>query len=72
MLPENGDGVASGISVKEAVLPFNRFRRVDGEGVDTVLGPEMKSTGEVMGIASTFGAALAEADVEAESISGGG
>lgn len=65
MLPENGDGVASGISVKEAVLPFNRFRRVDGEGVDTVLGPEMKSTGEVMGIASTFGAAFAKSQIAA-------
>ncbi|MEY3685622.1 MAG: hypothetical protein RJB00_572, partial [Actinomycetota bacterium] len=65
ILPENGDGVASGISVKEAVLPFNRFRRVDGEGVDTVLGPEMKSTGEVMGIASTFGAAFAKSQIAA-------
>ena len=65
MLPENGDGVACGISVKEAVLPFNRFRRVDGEGVDTVLGPEMKSTGEVMGIASTFGAAFAKSQIAA-------
>ncbi|MFM7500701.1 MAG: carbamoyl-phosphate synthase large subunit, partial [Actinomycetota bacterium] len=65
MLPEIGDGVASGISVKEAVLPFNRFRRVDGEGVDTVLGPEMKSTGEVMGIASTFGAAFAKSQIAA-------
>ena len=65
MLPANGDGVAKGISVKEAVLPFNRFRRVDGEGVDTVLGPEMKSTGEVMGIASTFGAAFAKSQIAA-------
>ncbi|MSO34573.1 MAG: carbamoyl-phosphate synthase large subunit, partial [Candidatus Nanopelagicaceae bacterium] len=65
MLPDNGDGVAKGISVKEAVLPFNRFRRVDGEGVDTVLGPEMKSTGEVMGIASTFGAAFAKSQIAA-------
>ena len=64
-LPEIGDGVASGISVKEAVLPFNRFRRVDGEGVDTVLGPEMKSTGEVMGIAPTFGAAFAKSQIAA-------
>ena len=65
MLPDSGDGVAKGISVKEAVLPFNRFRRVDGEGVDTVLGPEMKSTGEVMGIASTFGAAFAKSQIAA-------
>ena len=38
------------IAVKEAVLPFNRFRDADGQGVDSLLGPEMKSTGEVMGI----------------------
>jgi carbamoyl-phosphate synthase large subunit len=44
------------VSVKAAVLPFGRF-----PGVDTVLGPEMKSTGEVMGIASSFGTALAKA-----------
>ncbi len=60
VLPEVGDGVANGISVKEAVLPWNRFRRVDGTGVDSVLGPEMKSTGEVMGIADTFGEAFAK------------
>jgi carbamoyl-phosphate synthase large subunit len=65
MLPKSGDGIAKGISVKEAVLPFNRFRRADGEGVDTVLGPEMKSTGEVMGIASTFGAAFAKSQIAA-------
>lgn len=50
LLPITGDGVAKGISVKEAVLPWNRFRRTDGRGVDAVLGPEMRSTGEVMGI----------------------
>jgi len=44
------------ISVKEAVLPFDRF-----DGVDTLLGPEMKSTGEVMGIAENFGTAYAKA-----------
>ena len=49
-LPAFGDGVAKGVSVKEAVLPWNRFRRSDGRGVDAVLGPEMRSTGEVMGI----------------------
>jgi len=59
-LPNTGDGVAHGISVKEAVLPWNRFRRVDGTGVDSVLGPEMRSTGEVMGIADTFGEAYAK------------
>ncbi|UCE54942.1 MAG: carbamoyl-phosphate synthase large subunit [Desulfobacterales bacterium] len=48
------------ISVKEAVLPFDRF-----PGVDILLGPEMKSTGEVMGIASEFGAAYAKAQLGA-------
>jgi carbamoyl-phosphate synthase large subunit len=46
------------VSVKEAVLPFNRF-----PGVDTVLGPEMRSTGEVMGIDSTFGLAFAKSQI---------
>jgi carbamoyl-phosphate synthase large subunit len=60
LLPSSGDGKANGVSVKEAVLPWNRFRRVDGKGVDAVLGPEMKSTGEVMGIANTFGEAYSK------------
>jgi carbamoyl-phosphate synthase large subunit len=64
-LPESGDGVAKGISVKEAVLPWNRFRRMDGRGVDAVLGPEMRSTGEVMGISSTFGASYAKSQISA-------
>ncbi len=59
LLPAEGDGADmpfdSYICVKEAVLPFNRFT-----GVDTVLGPEMKSTGEVMGIDSGFGVAYAK------------
>lgn len=42
------------IAVKEAVLPFKRFRTREGRIVDTVLGPEMRSTGEVMGIDSDF------------------
>jgi carbamoyl-phosphate synthase large subunit len=58
-------GVPRGISVKEAVLPWNRFRRRSGEGVDTVLGPEMKSTGEVMGIARDFGSAFAKSQISA-------
>ena len=62
MLPK-GNGVAKGISVKEAVLPWNRFRRVDGRGVDSVLGPEMRSTGEVMGIAATFGESYAKSQI---------
>ena len=65
ILPKAGDGHANGVSVKEAVLPFNRFRRVDGTGIDTVLGPEMKSTGEVMGIASNFGLAFAKSQTAA-------
>src|SRR6202035_4809361 len=46
------------VSVKESVFPFVRF-----PGVDTILGPEMKSTGEVMGGASTFGVAFAKAQL---------
>jgi len=63
MLPNAGDAIAKGISVKEAVLPWNRFRRRDGRGVDAVLGPEMRSTGEVMGIAATFGEAYAKSQI---------
>jgi carbamoyl-phosphate synthase large subunit len=58
MLPR-GDGADlpfdAPICVKEAVLPWSRFR-----GVDTVLGPEMRSTGEVMGIDHSFGTAFAK------------
>jgi carbamoyl-phosphate synthase large subunit len=64
MLPPAGDGgmlpLDAPIAVKEAVLPFDRFRTVDGQGVDTVLGPEMRSTGEVMGIDEVFGTAYAK------------
>jgi len=52
--------VPTHVSVKEAVLPFDRF-----PGVDTLLGPEMKSTGEVMGIDEKFGAAYAKAQLGA-------
>ncbi len=65
MLPQTGDAVASGVSVKEAVLPWNRFRRSDGRGVDSILGPEMRSTGEVMGISSSFGESYAKSQIEA-------
>ena len=65
LLPNSVDGVAKGISVKEAVLPWNRFRRTDGRGVDAVLGPEMRSTGEVMGIAETFGESYAKSQISA-------
>ncbi|MDH6180974.1 carbamoyl-phosphate synthase large subunit [Microbacteriaceae bacterium SG_E_30_P1] len=50
----------SPVSVKEAVLPFKRFRTVEGLVVDSVLGPEMRSTGEVMGIDSNFPKAFAK------------
>jgi carbamoyl-phosphate synthase large subunit len=65
LLPDSADGRAKGISVKEAVLPWNRFRRTDGRGVDAVLGPEMRSTGEVMGIAETFGESYAKSQISA-------
>ena len=65
ILPNAKLGSAQGVSVKEAVLPWNRFRRIDGQGVDSVLGPEMKSTGEVMGIAPSFGAAFAKSQIAA-------
>ncbi len=48
------------VAVKEAVLPFKRFRTVEGHIVDSVLGPEMRSTGEVMGIDSNFPKAFAK------------
>lgn len=53
------------IAVKEAVLPFTRFRRPDGAVLDTILGPEMKSTGEVMGLAPSFGVAFTKAEAAA-------
>jgi carbamoyl-phosphate synthase large subunit len=52
--------VPAHVSVKEAVFPFNRF-----PNVDTLLGPEMKSTGEVMGIDRTFGLAFAKSQMAA-------
>jgi carbamoyl-phosphate synthase large subunit len=64
MLPQQGDGgelpADAPVAVKEAVLPFNRFRTPTGQGVDPLLGPEMKSTGEVMGIDASFGPAFAK------------
>jgi carbamoyl-phosphate synthase large subunit len=64
ILPPSGDGgslpLDASVAVKEAVLPFGRFRDPSGAGVDTVLGPEMRSTGEVMGIDATFGTAYAK------------
>ncbi|MFN5592362.1 MAG: carbamoyl-phosphate synthase large subunit [Aphanizomenon sp.] len=52
--------IPSHIAVKEAVLPFSKF-----PGTDTILGPEMRSTGEVMGIDSDFGRAFAKAELGA-------
>jgi carbamoyl-phosphate synthase large subunit len=64
LLPDHGDGAdlppTSPVSVKEAVLPFHRFRTPEGHGVDSLLGPEMKSTGEVMGVDASFGKAFAK------------
>ena len=69
MLPTEVDGgslpLEHPIAVKGAVLPFNRFRRPDGTLLDTLLSPEMKSTGEVMGLASNFGAAFAKGEIAA-------
>jgi carbamoyl-phosphate synthase large subunit len=69
LLPATGDGgvVPAGapVSVKEAVLPFKRFRTRAGKGVDSLLGPEMKSTGEVMGIDTAFGPAFAKSQAAA-------
>ncbi len=62
-LPELGmssDLTAAGVFVKTPVFPFVRF-----PGVDTIVGPEMRSTGEVMGGASTFGGAFAKAQIAA-------
>jgi len=61
-LPHERQGIGFGdhVSVKEAVLPFDRF-----EGSDALLGPEMRSTGEVMGIARDFPTAFAKAQAAA-------
>ncbi|MGW0754109.1 carbamoyl-phosphate synthase large subunit [Streptomyces sp. NPDC002587] len=69
LLPKTGDGgtlpIDAPISVKEAVMPWSRFRDIHGRGVDTVLGPEMRSTGEVMGIDAVFGTAYAKSQAGA-------
>lgn len=69
MLAPSGDGAHAAqdapIAVKEAVLPFHRFRRADGAAIDSLLGPEMKSTGEVMGIDRDFGSAFAKSQTAA-------
>ncbi|EHB50485.1 carbamoyl-phosphate synthase, large subunit [Mycolicibacterium rhodesiae JS60] len=69
VLAPAGDGATPApnapIAVKEAVLPFHRFRKADGSGIDSLLGPEMKSTGEVMGIDRDFGSAFAKSQTAA-------
>jgi carbamoyl-phosphate synthase large subunit len=69
LLPASGDGgdlpADAPIAVKEAVLPFHRFRTAGGDQVDSILGPEMKSTGEVMGFDETFGTAFAKSQAAA-------
>ncbi|WP_030014189.1 carbamoyl-phosphate synthase large subunit [Curtobacterium sp. S6] len=64
-LPSHMDGADlpddTAIAVKEAVLPFNRFRTKTGAAVDSLLGPEMRSTGEVMGLHTFFDTAFAKA-----------
>lgn len=69
LLPAEVDGGAmpadAPFAVKEAILPFRRFRTTTGEAIDSILGPEMRSTGEVMGIDSRFGAAFAKSQLRA-------
>jgi carbamoyl-phosphate synthase large subunit len=69
ILAKIGDGGTTArnapVAVKEAVLPFHRFRKADGAQVDSLLGPEMKSTGEVMGIDHDFGSAFAKSQTAA-------
>ena len=69
LLPQHGDGGAvpmdAPVAVKEAVLPFHRFRKADGSVIDNLLSPEMKSTGEVMGIDADFGRAFAKSQTAA-------
>ncbi|OUM39495.1 carbamoyl-phosphate synthase large subunit [Arthrobacter sedimenti] len=69
LLPAKGDGgslpLDAPVSVKEAVLPFSRFRTPEGTVVDSLLGPEMRSTGEVMGIDKYFDTAFAKSQAAA-------
>ncbi|WP_153506204.1 carbamoyl-phosphate synthase large subunit [Cumulibacter manganitolerans] len=64
VLPRTGDGgtlpLDAPIAVKEAVMQFHRFHTPEGKIIDNVLGPEMKSTGEVMGLDLQFGTAFAK------------
>ena len=67
ILPPQGDGGRlpdhAPMAVKEAILPFKRFRTREGKVVDSLLGPEMRSTGEVMGIDRDFGSAFAKSQM---------
>ncbi|MDR8018687.1 carbamoyl-phosphate synthase large subunit [Nesterenkonia aerolata] len=67
VLPAAGDGshlsAEAPVAVKEAVLPFSRFRTPQGRVVDSLLGPEMRSTGEVMGIDRHFDTAFAKSQL---------
>ncbi|GAA4925723.1 carbamoyl-phosphate synthase large subunit [Nesterenkonia rhizosphaerae] len=69
LLPATGDGSllppGAPVAVKEAVLPFARFRTPEGRVVDSLLGPEMRSTGEVMGIDKHFDTAFAKSQLAA-------
>lgn len=68
VLPETDNthlDLSAPIAVKEAVLPFKRFKTQEGRVVDAVLGPEMKSTGEVMGFDTTFPMAFAKSQAAA-------
>ncbi|WP_256842415.1 carbamoyl-phosphate synthase large subunit [Ornithinimicrobium cryptoxanthini] len=71
VLPRHRDGgnlpEHAPVSVKEAILPFRRFRTQTGQAVDSILGPEMRSTGEVMGIAADYGTAFAKSQLRAGS-----
>ncbi|MFN3340458.1 MAG: carbamoyl-phosphate synthase large subunit [Dietzia sp.] len=72
LLPSDRDGGSlpadAPVAVKEAVLPFNRFRTPEGNPVDSLLSPEMKSTGEVMGIGPNFAVAFAKGQLAAEGV----
>ncbi|YAL81989.1 carbamoyl-phosphate synthase large subunit [Dermacoccaceae bacterium W4C1] len=69
VLPAEADGAQmpahAPVAIKEAVLPFKRFRTKEGHAVDSLLGPEMRSTGEVMGIDVDYGTAFAKAQMGA-------
>lgn len=69
ILRAHGDGSRTWrgmpIALKEAVMPFNRFRSDDGSALDIILGPEMRSTGEVMGLSHSFGSSYAKSQLAA-------